>query len=101
MFKKAEQLESNGTHQLLVCFDNINLLGKIYPNEKHRSCIKCFKEYGQEVNTEKIEYIFMSYHQIKRQNHSSRAPNKSFGNVVKLKYLEMMVTNKIAFMRKL
>jgi hypothetical protein len=49
------------------------------------------KKVHVEVNTEKTKYMFMSRHQTIGQNHC--IINKSFENVTKLKYLEMIVTN--------
>jgi hypothetical protein len=36
------------------------------------------KEVGLEVNAEKINYVFMYYHQNARENHNLMVPNKSF-----------------------
>jgi predicted HTH domain antitoxin len=53
-------LKLNGTHQLLVCGDDMNLLGhnidKIKKNKQ--TVIDTSKEVGLEVNTEKIKYMF-------------------------------------------
>lgn len=38
------------------------------------------RELGLEVSTEKIKYMFMSYHQITGQNHYIKVFNKPFEN---------------------
>jgi hypothetical protein len=49
---------------------------------------------GLEVNTEKTtRCLFMSPHQSTRQNYDWNVANKYFGNVVKFKYLGMIVKN--------
>jgi hypothetical protein len=54
----------NGTHQLLVYADDVNLLGdNIDPIKKNmESLIDASKEVGLEVNTEKTKYIFRPRH---------------------------------------
>jgi hypothetical protein len=48
-------LKLNGTHQLLVCADDVNLLGdNIYTMKKNtQTLIQTSKDIGLEVNTEK------------------------------------------------
>jgi hypothetical protein len=51
------------------------------------------KEVHLEVNANKTKYMFMSYYQKTGQNHYIKVANKSFENVVKFKYLSLVVTN--------
>jgi hypothetical protein len=55
-------LELNGTHQLLVYTDYVNLLGKnTYTLKKNTGLLDATKEVGPEINAEKMKYcIFMS-----------------------------------------
>jgi hypothetical protein len=59
-------LKLNGTHQLLVYADDVNLLGyKINTIKKNtEALINDNKEVGLEVNTEKSRYMLMSDHKI-------------------------------------
>jgi hypothetical protein len=57
-----ECLKLNGTHQLVVYADDVNILGgSIHTIRKNtESLIIASKEIGLEVNTEKTEYVIMS-----------------------------------------
>jgi hypothetical protein len=67
-------LKFNGTHQLLVYDENVNLLGNDIDTIKKnkQTLIDTSKEAGLEVNAEKIKYIrvyvLLSFHQIAGQN---------------------------------
>jgi hypothetical protein len=58
-------LKLNGTHQLLVYGDDVNLLGDNICSIKKKTgiLIDSSKEVGLEVNTEKTKYMLLSHHQ--------------------------------------
>jgi hypothetical protein len=58
-------LKLNGTHQLLVYADDVNLLGDNINSVKKNTetLIGDSKEVGLEVNAEKTKCMFMSCHQ--------------------------------------
>jgi hypothetical protein len=58
-------LKLNGTHQLLVYVDDVNLLGDNLNTIKGnaRSVIDASKEVGLEMNVEKMKYMWLSRHQ--------------------------------------
>jgi hypothetical protein len=74
------ELKLNAANQLLVNGDSVNLLGDNIDIRKKNTetLIDAGKEVGLEVNTEKTEYMFLSRHQNKGQNHDIKIANKSF-----------------------
>jgi hypothetical protein len=49
------RLKLNGTHQLLVCADDVNLFGDKCRKEKQRTLIDANKEVRMKVNAEKTK----------------------------------------------
>jgi sorting nexin-29 len=93
--KNQVGLKLNGTHQLLVYADDMNLLGVNTDNIKKntQTLIDASKQFGLEANTEETKYMLLSCHQNAGQNHDIKVANRSFENVTQFKYLGTRVTN--------
>ena len=73
-------LKLNGTHQLLVYADDVNILGGSVHTVKENaeSLIVASKEMGLEVNADKTKYMVMSREQTAELSHSMKVDNSSF-----------------------
>ena len=82
-------LKLNGTHQLLVYANDVNILGGSVRTVKENAeaLIVASKEIGLEVNADKTKYMVMSQDQNAGQSHSMKIDNSSFERVEEFKYL--------------
>jgi hypothetical protein len=88
-------LKLNGTHQLLACADDINILGRsVHTVEKNaEALVVAGKEIGLEVNAVKTEYVIMSGDKNAVQSHSIKTDSSSLERVEQFKYLGTAVTD--------
>jgi ribosomal protein L30E len=90
-----EGLKLNGTHQLQVYADDVNIFGgSIHSIKKAENLVIASKESGQEVNAEKTKYVVMSRNQNAGQNHNIKIYSKSFERVEACKYLGTTLTDR-------
>jgi hypothetical protein len=90
-------LKLNGTRQLLIYADDVNLLGNNMDTIKNNTetLIVASEKVGLEVNTEKTKYVYilLSLHQNVGQYRDIKIANRSFENVTQFKYLRTTLKN--------
>jgi hypothetical protein len=62
-------LELNGTHQLLVCVDDVNLLSDSTNTTKEKTeyLVEASRDVGLEINAEKRKYMIMSSSKLRTE----------------------------------
>jgi hypothetical protein len=80
-------LELNGTHQLLIYADDVNLLDDSVNTvkENKETLLEASRDIGLEINAEKTKYMILSRHPNTGQNRNIRIANELFANVGKFK----------------
>jgi len=88
-------LKLNGTHQLLVYANDVNILGGSVHTVKQsaEALVVASKEIGLEVNADKTKHMVLSRDQNAGQSHSMEIDNSSFERVEEFKYLGTTLTN--------
>jgi len=73
-------LKLNGTHQLLACADDVNILGgSIHTlKENAEALVAATRESGLEVSADKTKYMVMSGEQNAERIHSVRNDKQNF-----------------------
>jgi hypothetical protein len=88
-------LKLNGTQQLLVYADDVNVLGGSVHTTKENAdaFVLACNGIGLEINADKIRNMIISRDQNSKQNHNTKIDNSSFESVEELKYLGTTLTN--------
>jgi hypothetical protein len=88
-------LQLNRTYPFLPYADGVNMVGENIDTVKKNTeaLLDASKVVGLEVNPEKTKYMLMSRSQNTGQKYRIKIPNRSFGDVAKLKYLGTTLTD--------
>jgi len=86
-------LNLNGTHQLLVFVDGVNMLGGSVHTikENAEALVVASKEIGLEVKADKTKYMVMSRDQNGGGNHYVNIDDSYFETVEEFKYSNIQV----------
>jgi flagellar basal body rod protein FlgG len=98
-----ESFKLNGTHQLLVYADGVNILGgSIHTIRKNTEALLITtQETGLEVNAEKTKCVVMSQDHNAGQNGNIQIGNKLFETVEQLKYLGTTLRSQISIHKEI
>jgi len=88
-------LKLNGTHQLPVYVDDVNIMGgSVHTiNENAEALVDASKETGLQVNADKTKYMVMSRDQTAGRSHKMQIDISSSERVEESKYLETTLTD--------
>jgi len=92
----------NGTHQLLVYADDVNILaGSVHTTKKHTGTLAAAtKETGLEVNADKTKYMIISRDQNAGRSHNIKIDTSSFESAEQSNYLGTILTHQISTQEK-
>jgi hypothetical protein len=93
-------LKLNGTHQLLVYADDVNLLGDSVDTIKKntQTLIDASKEVGLEVNTEKTKCMSLPLHQKTGGNHDIKTANRCKNDSINRRHNKMYLFISLIFL---
>jgi hypothetical protein len=96
-------LQLNGTRQLLVYADNVNILGgRVHTiKENAETLVVASKEIGLLVNAETTKYFVVYGDQNVGHSHNTKTNNKSFERVEQFKYSGTTLTNQNSIREKI
>jgi hypothetical protein len=88
-------LKLNGTHQLLIYADGVNILGGSVHTVKENAeaLVVATNETRLEVNADKTKYMIMSRDQNAERSYSMKVDNNSIERVEEFKYLGKTLTS--------
>jgi hypothetical protein len=88
-------LKLNGTHQLVIYADDVNILGRSIHTikESTKSLVVASKEIGLAVSADEIKYVVMLQDQNAGQSHNKKINNSSFERVEQFKYFRTNLMN--------
>ena len=90
-----DELTLNGTHQLLVYADDVNILRESVHiiKENAEALVVVSEENRLEVDADKSKYMVMSRYQNAGRSHSMKTDNSFFEMVEEFKYIGTTLTN--------
>jgi hypothetical protein len=87
-------LKLNGTHQLVIYANDVNILGRSIHTTKESTIalVVASKEIALAVIADEIKYVVMSLDQNAGQSHNIKINNSSFERVEQFKYFRTNLT---------